>query len=144
MTARVQLLAMTSTRFVLFMTMFIACGKREHVATSAFASDGAIHGAAIDLEGNMSGEPATDSSCTYRVDGNELAFDVEITRASGGCAHSGTPSMLKVTCTGPRLAPGHYVVREDGFADVAHLALEATVGPDGTGELTRTPADPPR
>jgi hypothetical protein len=120
---------MSSLR-ILFLTFAIACSKSEPLATANFANEASVNGTTIVLQGNASGEPVTDSTCTFRLDGNEIAFDVHVTRASGGCAHSASPSIVKTTCTGPRLAPGHYRVKDD-------VTLEGDVAASGTGELTR-------
>jgi hypothetical protein len=125
---------MTPKSSSLLLVMMLACGKSESIATTDFANEATVTRATIVLQGNASGAPVTDSTCTYRVDGNEIAFDIHVTRASGGCAGSANPSMLKTTCTGPHLAAGHYRVKGDP-------TLRGDVTAASTGDLTRVFAE---
>jgi hypothetical protein len=123
----------------LVLSLALGCGEHGSITTPEFAMEGSASGTTIELSGNYSGFPITETSCKYTVSGNDLHFDVTWSGpADPGCMPSVghyNPTMLVVTCQGPRLAPGHYVVSEPGFD--AGKPLEGDIDASGSGKLSR-------
>jgi hypothetical protein len=120
----------------------LGCGKQHGSLTvGAFANGAKVDGTTIELMGNYSGEPITETSCTYRVTGNDVQFAITWSGpTSSGCApgpgHE-SPMAITVRCHGPRLDRGHYLVTE-GLADArGSFLLEGDVDASGVGDLTR-------